>query len=104
MTIVFFVISGLSLLKSLDINESTRNRIIEWIYRQQLDKNGEDMRGNFGFRGSPSNGIYHSYDLGHLAMTYSALVTLIVLNDDLSRVNRKLIKNGLREFQLDTGW
>ena len=102
MTVVFFAVSGLSLLKLLDLDEETRVQIIEWIYRQQLDKK-DDSRGNYGFRGSPANGC-NQYDFGHLAMTYAALATLKVLDDDLTRVNKKLIKNGLKELQLDSGW
>lgn len=61
------------------------------------------MIGRHGFRGSPANGCDHVYDFGHLAMTYSALASLIVLGDDLSRVNRVQLFEGMRELQLPTG-
>ena len=38
-------------------------------------------------------------DSGHLAMTYTALATLIILGDDLSRVDRKSISRGLKKMQ-----
>lgn len=34
------------------------------------------------------------YRWGHLAITYTALATLITLGDDLSRVDRKAIVDG----------
>ena len=37
---------------------------------------------------------FSSYHQGHLAMTYTALVSLITLGDDLSRVNREHILAG----------
>lgn len=36
-------------------------------------------------------------------MTYSALASLIVLGDDLSRVNRVQLLKGMQELQLPTG-
>lgn len=60
--------------------------------------------GNFGFRGSPANGLNNNYDFGHLAMTYSALGSLLVLGDDLSRVNRKNIRDNMGQLQLENGW
>lgn len=61
------------------------------------------LSGRYGFRGSNSCGVDHSYDFGSLAMTYSALATLLILGDDLSRVDRQSLKEGLRELQLETG-
>ena len=42
-------------------------------------------------------------DSGHIAMTYTALASLIILGDDLSRVNKKAIMAGLRALQQDDG-
>lgn len=36
-------------------------------------------------------------------MTYCALSTLIILGDDLSRVNRSAIIRGLKEYQKEDG-
>lgn len=38
------------------------------------------------------------YRWGHLAITYTALATLITLGDDLSRVDRKAIVDGKSNF------
>ena len=43
------------------------------------------------------------YDSGHIAMTYTALLTLLILRDDLSRVNKKGILSGLKKLQLSDG-
>ena len=45
----------------------------------------------------------YNYDRGHIAMTFSALNCLLVLGDDLSRVNKKAILTGLRHLQKDDG-
>ena len=43
------------------------------------------------------------YDGCHVAMTYTALATLLILGDDLSRVNRPAIIKSLRTLQLKDG-
>ena len=43
------------------------------------------------------------YDSGHIAMTYTSLLSLLILGDDLSRVNRQGILSGLRKLQLEDG-
>ena len=42
-------------------------------------------------------------DSGHLAMTYTALATLVVLGDDFSRVDRISISKGLQKMQQPDG-
>jgi len=44
-----------------------------------------------------------AYNYSHIAMTYTALTTLITLGDDLSRVNKPAIVESLKELQLDNG-
>lgn len=41
------------------------------------------------------------YRWGHLAITYTALATLITLGDDLSRVDRKAIVDGKPNTQIN---
>lgn len=43
------------------------------------------------------------YNCGHLAMTYTGLATLVILGDDLSRVNRKAVIKGVRALQQEDG-
>lgn len=78
---------------------STGKDYIEWIYSLLVlpDSEGRDNHG-LGFRG----GTYIASDAGegaHLAMTYTALASLIVLGDDLSRLDGPVIARSLRHFQ-----
>ena len=52
---------------------------------------------------SPQAPIAYPYDCSHIAMTYTALASLLILGDDLSRVNRPGVFRGMRELQLDSG-
>lgn len=40
---------------------------------------------------------------GHLAMTYTGLASLLILGDDLSRVNRTAIVHAVRSLQQEDG-
>lgn len=85
-----------------------------------------DHPGYCGFRGSGFNGASYevkvvvytvhdicilltqenvntAYNYSHIAMTYTALATLITLGDDLSKVNKPAIVKSLKELQLDKG-
>ena len=61
-----------------------------------------------GFRGSPtlcgsdSLALQH-YDVSHIAMTYTGLTSLLILNDDLSRVNKTAVLTGLKALQKEDG-
>eukprot|EP00794_Sanderia_malayensis_P009861 gene9860-10871_t len=114
MTILFFALSGLDVMNSLDIVKDEKDDIIKWIYAQQVIPSGEDNDElKCGFRGAPSLGgefdiqgccvNANVYECGHVAMTYTALCCLIILGDDLSRVNKKAIINGLKSLQLKDG-
>ena len=43
------------------------------------------------------------YNYSHIAMTYTALATLITLGDDLSRVDKPAVVKSLKVLQLDNG-
>ena len=45
----------------------------------------------------------HPYDSGHIAMTYTGLASLLLLGDDLSRVNKRACLTGLKALQLEDG-
>lgn len=109
----------------------TKEEIIEWIYEQQIgsennivdidDSNLDfelylpyDAHKHFGFRGGPflsfqlyrssSQQLYiHINDIPELASTYSALSVLLMLGDDLSRVNKRQIIDGLKYYQTAEG-
>ncbi|KAG8598132.1 hypothetical protein GDO81_002508 [Engystomops pustulosus] len=112
LTIAFFALSGLDMLNSLHVVDKVE--IIEWIYSLQVlpteDKSNLDRCGFRGssclglpFNPSKGHGIYHPYDSGHIAMTYTALCSLLILGDDLSRVNKEACLAGLRALQLPDG-
>ncbi|XP_045216275.2 geranylgeranyl transferase type-1 subunit beta-like [Mercenaria mercenaria] len=114
MTIAFFAISGLDMLNALDTLEKDKKNIIDWIYSLQVLPNIQESNMNHcGFRGCSSMGNpYDSkqakdsgipYDGAHIAMTYTALATLLILGDDLSNVNREVILVALRNLQLQDG-
>ncbi|XP_048384229.1 geranylgeranyl transferase type-1 subunit beta [Stegostoma tigrinum] len=111
LTIAFFALSGLDMLSALHLVDKTS--IIEWIYSLQVlpteDRSNLDR---CGFRGSShlgipyqskDNGSHHLYDSGHIAMTYTGLASLVILGDDLKRVNKEACLAGLGALQLEDG-
>jgi len=109
-----------------------KDQIIDWIYTLQIKLPPKDCSHNerywmyAGFQGSTcvcnSDILLHlgtheeeddsssnttnptHFCQGHLAMTYSALCTLRVLGDDLSRIdNPKSIIRAMKNLQLDNG-
>ncbi|KAJ3073743.1 Geranylgeranyl transferase type-1 subunit beta [Podochytrium sp. JEL0797] len=124
MAMAFYAISGIDICGALPDAISDKNRAdwIDWVYAQQVvpswDVDNEDAPADvdwtiFGFRGSPSSGRPHAphqttaehwcHDTSHIAMTYTALAILVILGDDLSRVNRKGIVNSLKHSQTESG-
>jgi geranylgeranyl transferase type-1 subunit beta len=43
------------------------------------------------------------YQCGHIAMTYTALSSLVILGDDLKRVDRDAVIAGVRALQQPNG-
>jgi len=114
MTVLFFAISGLDLLNALDEVENRRSEIIDWMYSLQvLPKESGNDSCKCGFHGSSFLGYKYDkqgsftaeeiYEGSHIAMTYTALLTLVILGDDLKRVNKKAIISSLKSLQLENG-
>ncbi|KAK7481336.1 hypothetical protein BaRGS_00027416 [Batillaria attramentaria] len=114
MTLAFFALSGLDLLGALDEIEQDRDAIIEWIYSLQVVPNSQGTNlSQCGFRGSSTLGNPFDtqkcqdkavpYDSGHVTMTYTALASLLILGDNLSRVHRAAVIAGLRSLQQEDG-
>lgn len=59
--------------------------------------------GHSGFRATSMINSDIPLDCGIISMTYCALATLVILGDDLSRVDRKSIIAGIRHIQLPDG-
>ncbi|KAL9656204.1 hypothetical protein ABK040_007821 [Willaertia magna] len=122
MTILFFCVGGLDILNKLDtaINQQMKEDIINWIYSMQITpKHDNSNLSRCGFRGGNFIGLpidYYSniskqqelptidtYDVGHIAMTYTALALLRMLGDDYLRINRRGITEGLKSLQRENG-
>lgn len=110
-TLAFFAVCGLDVLNELDVlSENRKNEICDWIYRLQIIS--DDSPSCSGFQGSSTintrNGDENAhgtdkYKWGHLAMTYTGISMLVTLGDDLSRLNRKAIIEGVAAVQRDDG-
>lgn len=105
MTLAFFIVSALDLLDLLDskINQEERHSWTSWIYSCQLDGGG--FRGFTGTKidndvRTPEN---QHWDPANVPATFFALVTLIVLGDDLSRVRRRECLEWLPKVQRENG-
>jgi len=111
LALLYFCVSGLDLLGALDGVE--KDEIIEYIYSLQ-----SPLKDHGGFYGYPRVAFHDVGDVGggaaadeldrcnnqpHIANTYTALVMLIILGDDLSRVNVEGIRHSLRKWQLEDG-
>ncbi|KAJ1644715.1 geranylgeranyl transferase type-1 subunit beta [Coemansia erecta] len=109
MTLGHLCLVGLAALGQLDtaISADERKGIVEWIYAQQVQPTG-DNAAYCGFRGGSLFGPhgackYAASNMANVAATYSALAALVLLGDDLSRVNRRAIIGALRHVQLPSG-
>src|SRR5579862_9272985 len=88
----FFLLNTLDILDKLETATSQRDREgwIDWIYHCQLESGG--FRGSTGTK-TPEHSIY---DTAHLPATYFAIASLLILGDDLNRLNRTPILASLR--------
>lgn len=114
--LMYFALSGLDILNQLNsIPEQRKRYFINWIYSLQVvNEKGEACillilliwRFYFselvsGFQGSTTlitkenRGHNAPYKWAHIANTYACLSSLIILGDDLSRVNRRAILNSM---------
>lgn len=105
MTLAFFIIAALDLLDVLEtkITRTERDDFISWIYSCQVPTGG--FRGftgtNFGDERRTENN--ESWDPATIPSTFFALVILIILKDDLSRVSRRECLEWLPKLQRDNG-
>ncbi|KAJ2696384.1 geranylgeranyl transferase type-1 subunit beta [Coemansia sp. IMI 203386] len=109
MTLGHLCLVGLAALGQLDtaLSADERRGMVDWIYEQQVQPTG-DNAAYCGFRGGSLFGpheacSYAASNMANVAATYSALATLVLLGDDLQRVNRRAIIAALRHMQLPSG-
>ncbi|KAJ2883094.1 geranylgeranyl transferase type-1 subunit beta [Coemansia aciculifera] len=111
MTFVQLCLVGLTALGKLDevCSAEEKKQMIEWIYGQQVLGDGTELSAAYcGFRGGSLFGPHDLCDYvaansANVAGTYSALCALLLLGDDLSRVDRPAIVEALRCLQQDSG-
>jgi geranylgeranyl transferase type-1 subunit beta len=108
-TLCYFCVSALDVLDQAQPTNSNnhlptlelkeRERICNWIYSRQ------HLLG--GFDGGPFDGPNPNSSLlpntAHIVSTYSALCTLVILGDDLSRVRKSELMIWLRSLQDEDG-
>ena len=105
LSLAYFIVSALDLLNILDtkVTQEERQSWIQWVYHCQAPEGG--FRGststNFGDK-KRDEGNRH-WDPAHLPTTFFALVTLIVLGDDLSGVKRRECLEWLPKLQRKNG-
>lgn len=104
MTLAFFTISALDLLGVLYTRTTVteREEYVSWIYRCQHPGGG--FRGfpgtDFGAKATAENAVW---DPANVPATYFALAALVILGDDLTRVDRKACLTWLRTVQRPDG-
>jgi geranylgeranyl transferase type-1 subunit beta len=104
MLLALFTVSALDILGDLDaaLSAEERQGHIEWVYSCQLPEGGfRPWPGsNYGVLRSEEN---KNWDPAHIPGTFFALLTLVVLGDDLERVKRKEILIWLLKMQRPEG-
>ena len=116
MTLAFFILSALDLLGILDtqVNAAERQGYIDWIYHCQHPQGGFRgfTGGDLGFRdeaGQEDEGKTRTesrrnqWDAANIAGTYFALVNLILLGDDLDRLDAGACWRWLKGLQVADG-
>ncbi|RHZ62655.1 non-specific serine/threonine protein kinase [Aspergillus thermomutatus] len=105
MLLAFFTISGLDILGVLDSKTTAEERkgYIDWLYHCQAPSGG--FRGftgtDFGIdKRTPEN---EAWDPANVPATFFALVLLLILGDDLSRVKRVECLEWLPKLQREDG-
>lgn len=104
MSLAFFILSGLDLLRALEPNTTTAERAayVDWIYGNQHPHGGfRAFPGtNLGAHTTPDNACW---DPANVPATYFALAALLVLGDDLARVRRTECLRWLNTLQREDG-
>lgn len=102
---MFFCVAGLDVLNEIhNIPQERKKQMIDWLYGLQVNNPDEPVS---GFQGSTTLNVSSKtkthLQWGHIATTYSCLLALLILGDDLSHVNGKEIIKSLKALQLPDG-
>jgi geranylgeranyl transferase type-1 subunit beta len=113
MAIVYYCLSTLDILDALESQstETDRETWRDWIWKQQIcSKDGAGFRPGpaMALTALPESSTFcpdsdSDYDQPNLIMTYTALLSLAILRDDFSKLNRSGILQLLRSTQKDDG-
>jgi prenyltransferase beta subunit len=87
--------------QSNDTNSNSHNTNHQGAYPPRIIRTSRVSHAGFRASSMMDNDI--PFDCGFLTMTYCALATLVILGDDLKRVDRKSIIQGMKELQLPNG-
>lgn len=104
MSLAFFILSALDLLDGLSTNTTPEERAdyTSWIYHNQHPKGG--FRAFPGTDlGAETTAANEYWDPANLPSTYFALASLLILGDDLSRLDRKACLAWLPTLQRQDG-
>lgn len=104
MYLTYFILSACDLLDIITTSTTPAERQdwIDWIYHCQHPNGGFRMwpGTDFGERASAENA---KWDPANINATYFALTSLLILGDDLKRVNRKHTLRWVHDMQRDDG-
>ncbi|GAA57609.1 geranylgeranyl transferase type-1 subunit beta [Clonorchis sinensis] len=108
LVVLYFGVGGLAIIKEQD--EPRVKDCIEWIYSHHISTQDGCLH-TFKFHHYPLNSlsiysfqndlVSSSYDCSHVTMVYAALCTLLILGDDLSRVDRHSVLSGVAALQCE---
>jgi geranylgeranyl transferase type-1 subunit beta len=99
--IAHFCLNGLAIIGRLDtvLTPQRKTEVIDWIYSNQTTSPEVG-----GFRHSPCHFTpRRTIEQSHIMMTYSSLAMLLLLGDDLKRVDVPRVLSGLVALQLPNG-
>ena len=94
----FFLLNALDILNCLScITPEEREEWINWIYSCQIPGGG--FRGSTGTKTKEPS----IFDAGHLPALYFAIASLLILGDDLTRIDRRGALDTMKRLQNEDG-
>lgn len=98
--LAYFCVNALAMLGKLDsLDPKIKSDIITWIYSQQCH---EPLSGGFRYS-SVHETPNRTVEENHITMTYSSIAMLLLLGDNLERVEKDRIMKDLKSLQNPNG-
>ncbi|OCH90435.1 terpenoid cyclases/Protein prenyltransferase [Obba rivulosa] len=104
--VIFYCLGAMDLLGTLSAktSETDRQKWRDWFWEQQTSgKYGTGFKPSTYMTPQGGNDEYSDYDIPHLVMTYTALLSLAILRDDFSKLDRPGILRFMRACQREDG-